>query len=378
MRIGDVGVIAGEPLEYPNGRVVSRSMDNRLGCFVAFEVARLVAEAGGAPGDVAGVAVAQEEITFAGARTTAYSLQPDLAIVVDVTFATDAPGIEEKELGKHKFGTGPVITRGSTLDPQVFELLHAAGEESGDPVHGRGVRALHRHRRRRRAHLARRHPDRRRLHPAALHALAGRDGAARRRRERREADRRLRAEAQRGPRLQALSRLLLLWDIDGTLLLRASIEHALALRGAIEGVHGVSLDGLRRVEAAGRTDTAIARDLLRAAGVDDAAIDARGAEVAARHGGRVRGALPARHLRARRPGRARGAGRARRGARRVRAVARHRQSRADRAPQARRGRPGRLLPERPGRLRLRRRGARRAARPRARGAPAAGRASGRS
>src|SRR5215210_7778795 len=86
VRIGDVAVIAGEPLEYPNGRVVSRSMDNRLGCFVALEVARLVAEAGGAPGDVYGVAVAQEEITFAGARTTAYSLRPDIAIAVDVTF----------------------------------------------------------------------------------------------------------------------------------------------------------------------------------------------------------------------------------------------------------------------------------------------------
>jgi endoglucanase len=49
VRIGDVAVIAGEPVEFPNGRVVSRSMDNRLGCFVAFEVARLVAEAGGAP-----------------------------------------------------------------------------------------------------------------------------------------------------------------------------------------------------------------------------------------------------------------------------------------------------------------------------------------
>src|SRR3954447_2650632 len=61
VRIGDVAVIAGEPVEFPNGRVVSRSMDNRLGCFVAFEVARLVAEAGGAPGDVCGVAVAQEE-----------------------------------------------------------------------------------------------------------------------------------------------------------------------------------------------------------------------------------------------------------------------------------------------------------------------------
>ena len=133
VRIGDVGVVAASRSSFPNGRVVSRSMDNRLGCFVAFEVARLVAEAGGAPGDVAGVAVAQEEITFAGARTTAYSLQPDLAIVVDVNHATDAPGIDEKELGKHEFGSGPVIARGSTLDPKVFELLYAAGEESGVP-----------------------------------------------------------------------------------------------------------------------------------------------------------------------------------------------------------------------------------------------------
>ena len=133
VRIGDVAVIAGEPIEYPNGRLMSRSMDNRLGCFVAYEVARLVAEAGGAPGDVAGVAVTQEEITFAGARTTAYTLRPDVAIVVDVTFSTDAPGAEEKELGSHKFGSGPVLTRGSTLDPQVFELLHAAGEEAGIP-----------------------------------------------------------------------------------------------------------------------------------------------------------------------------------------------------------------------------------------------------
>jgi len=133
VRIGDVAVIAGEPQELPNGRLVSRSLDNRLGCFVALETARLVAEAGGAPGDVYGVAVAQEEITFAGARTTAYSLRPDVAIAVDVTFATDAPGTDEKELGRHKFGSGPVLTRGSTLDPAVFELLHATAEAEGIP-----------------------------------------------------------------------------------------------------------------------------------------------------------------------------------------------------------------------------------------------------
>jgi endoglucanase len=133
VRIGDVAVIAGEPVEFPRNRVVSRSMDNRIGCYVALEAARIVAEAGGAPGDVYGTAVAQEEITFAGARTTAFSLRPDVAIAVDVTFATDAPGLDEKELGRHRFGSGPVIGRGSTLDPAVFELLHATAEAEGIP-----------------------------------------------------------------------------------------------------------------------------------------------------------------------------------------------------------------------------------------------------
>jgi endoglucanase len=79
------------------------------------------------------VAVAQEEITFAGARTTAFSLEPDLAIAVDVTFATDAPDTNEKEIGRHRFGSGPVLQRGATLDPQLFELLHDAGEAEKIP-----------------------------------------------------------------------------------------------------------------------------------------------------------------------------------------------------------------------------------------------------
>ncbi|MEA2279497.1 MAG: hypothetical protein QOK21_104 [Solirubrobacteraceae bacterium] len=133
VRIGDVGVIAGEPVEFPNDRVASRSMDNRIGCFVAYEAARLIAEDGGAPGDVFAVAVAQEEITFGGARTTAYALAPDVAIAVDVTFETTPPGHDEKELGRHRFGSGPVLTRGSTLDPQVYELLHETAEAEGIP-----------------------------------------------------------------------------------------------------------------------------------------------------------------------------------------------------------------------------------------------------
>jgi endoglucanase len=108
-------------------------MDNRLGCFIALEAARLVAEAGGAPGDVAAVGAVQEEITFGGSRTSAFSLEPDVAIVVDVTHATDAPGIDVKELGKHELGSGAVLERGSVLHPMVFERLYEAAEREGIP-----------------------------------------------------------------------------------------------------------------------------------------------------------------------------------------------------------------------------------------------------
>ncbi len=128
VRIGDVAVIAGEPVELPNGRLVSRALDNRIGCYVALEAARLVADAGGAAGDVAAVAAVQEEITFAGSRTTAFSLDPAVAIAVDVTFATDQPGVELGELTRHPLGSGPSLTRGSTIHPRVFELLHETAE----------------------------------------------------------------------------------------------------------------------------------------------------------------------------------------------------------------------------------------------------------
>ncbi len=133
VRIGDVAVIAGEPVEVMGDRVISRSMDNRLGSYIALEAARLVAEEGGAPGDVAALGVVQEEITFAGARTSAFALQPDVAIAVDVTHATDAPGIDVKQEGKHEFGQGAVIERGSTLHPMVFEMLHDAAEREAIP-----------------------------------------------------------------------------------------------------------------------------------------------------------------------------------------------------------------------------------------------------
>jgi putative aminopeptidase FrvX len=133
VRIGDVAVIDADPVELPNGRLTSRALDNRLGSFVALEAARLVATAGGGQWELAAVAAAQEEITFGGSRTSAFALAPDAAIVVDVTHATDAPGIDVKEAGKHELGSGPVISRGSTLNHSLFELLVEAAEAEKIP-----------------------------------------------------------------------------------------------------------------------------------------------------------------------------------------------------------------------------------------------------
>ncbi len=131
VRIGDVAVIDADPMELRPGLVLSRALDNRVGCYVAAEAARRVAEAGGAPGDVLGLAVVQEETGFAGSRTSAFALNPDVAIVVDVTFATDQPGIELGPITEHGLGSGPVLSRGTSLHPRVFELMYQAAEREG-------------------------------------------------------------------------------------------------------------------------------------------------------------------------------------------------------------------------------------------------------
>jgi endoglucanase len=134
VRPGDPGVVAGEPVELPNGRVAARSLDNRLGAYVALEAARLVAATGGAPGDVAAIAAVQEEVgDFGGARTSLFALEPAVALAVDVTHATDVPGGDPKQEGEHKLGSGPAIGRGSTISHRIFDLLAETAEAEGIP-----------------------------------------------------------------------------------------------------------------------------------------------------------------------------------------------------------------------------------------------------
>ena len=131
IRIGDPVVIACDPVQVDGGRLVSRSMDNRLGAYVALESLRRCHERGKLSGRMVAIASVQEEIGLNGGATSTFTVAPDLAVAVDVTHATDAPGMEEKQLGSHPLGSGPSIGRGSTLSPKIFELLCETAERLG-------------------------------------------------------------------------------------------------------------------------------------------------------------------------------------------------------------------------------------------------------
>jgi putative aminopeptidase FrvX len=134
IRIGDPGVLSAGVLEFPNGRLVSRCMDNRIGAFVVLEALRLLSQ-DRPSATVTAVATTREEIaaTGGGARSSAHQLEPDVAIVVDVTHATDYPGIEKRKHGDYRLGGGPAISRGASVSEIVFEMLVGTAEAQQIP-----------------------------------------------------------------------------------------------------------------------------------------------------------------------------------------------------------------------------------------------------
>lgn len=134
IRVGDPLVIAAGMVKLAGDRIASRAIDDRIGAFVVLEALRMLAEDPPVACTTA-VATVQEEIGYSGggARASAYALEPDVAIAVDVTFSTDAPEVEKKELGDHKLGGGPVLSRGSAAHNEVFEMLAEVGDEEGIP-----------------------------------------------------------------------------------------------------------------------------------------------------------------------------------------------------------------------------------------------------
>jgi endoglucanase len=134
VRVGDPMVLDQPMLRLGGDRIASRAIDNRIGAFIVLEAMRMLATER-LQASVIAAATVQEEIGYSGggARTSAYALEPDVAIVVDVTFSSDVPDIDKKEVGEHRLGSGPVLTRGSASHEGVFEQLAAVAEAEGIP-----------------------------------------------------------------------------------------------------------------------------------------------------------------------------------------------------------------------------------------------------
>ena len=114
--------------------VTGKAFDNRIGCYAMVEVMRRLS----VDAEVYAVATVQEEVGLKGARTAAYRIYPDLAIVLDVTTTGDYPGVREEESAT-KLNAGPAITlvdakgRGLITHPDVKELLISTAEEEKIP-----------------------------------------------------------------------------------------------------------------------------------------------------------------------------------------------------------------------------------------------------
>lgn len=104
-------------------------MDNRVGVWVVMEALRQLSEKSPEVG-VFSVSTVQEEIGLRGAKTSAYSIQPEVGIAVDVTHATDCPTVSKKEHGDIKVGSGPVVYRGPNVNPVVFSSLSQLASEN--------------------------------------------------------------------------------------------------------------------------------------------------------------------------------------------------------------------------------------------------------
>ncbi len=131
--VGDVITFGVGFEQFGKNMAVSRAFDDKAGVWIVIQMMKQLAKDGGAAGDVYAAATVQEEIGTRGAITSAYGVDPDVAVAFDVTHATDYPGIEKTKHGDIVCGGGPVIARGPNINPEVFARLIAAAEEEDIP-----------------------------------------------------------------------------------------------------------------------------------------------------------------------------------------------------------------------------------------------------
>src|ERR1043166_1719961 len=135
VQIGDPITLTDEFDLLRDDLAVARAFDNRIGTFAVAEALRWLTEAKGKlRAEVCAVSNVQEEVGLLGARQIAYSLKPDVALVVDVTHATDYPTVSKPQHGDVKIGQGPAITHGGCNHPEVVARIEAVAKAQKIPL----------------------------------------------------------------------------------------------------------------------------------------------------------------------------------------------------------------------------------------------------
>ncbi len=130
VNVGDPVVFDVEYVSLANDAVLGKAFDNRAGCAVMVETFNQLSQT---DCTVCAVGTVQEEIGTRGAGTAAFKINPDVALVLDVTIAGDTPGMREFD-SPVKLGKGPAVTvsdGGIVTHPKVLRWLIDAANENG-------------------------------------------------------------------------------------------------------------------------------------------------------------------------------------------------------------------------------------------------------
>ena len=134
LRVGQPGVYADAAERVGDNRIAGRALDNRLGGFVLAQVLKRLGDGEPAAATLVALNAVQEEIGGNGAKMATYQIRPDVAVVLDVTHATDTPGIEAAKHGRVVLGGGPSVTHGTVNHPAVVARLIEVAEAEGIPL----------------------------------------------------------------------------------------------------------------------------------------------------------------------------------------------------------------------------------------------------
>lgn len=121
--VGDTILFLNEVLTLPNGKILSKSLDNKAGILTMLSVFENISKNRRVHDGIVFVSTVQEEVGFRGANIAASRLKPTVAIVIDVTNATDTPGSNKKKFGDIRIDGGPIIGIGANIDKKVASWL---------------------------------------------------------------------------------------------------------------------------------------------------------------------------------------------------------------------------------------------------------------